>query len=68
MSGTNGPTVASEARVIFDRIKESLEASHANQFVAIEPSSGEWFRSREFTPEPGQTIDLGEVVIAKPPS
>ena len=29
--------------MIFDRIKQSLEASHANQFVAIEPSSGECF-------------------------
>jgi hypothetical protein len=26
------------------------------------------FRGREFTPEPGQTVDLGEVVVAKPPS
>ena len=26
------------------------------------------FRGRGFTPEPGQTIELGEVVIAKPPS
>jgi len=43
MASANGSTVARQARVIFDRIKESLEASHSNQFVAIEPSSGEFF-------------------------
>ena len=43
MASTCGSTVTREARVIFDRIKESLEASHANQFVAIEPNSGEFF-------------------------
>ena len=43
MAHTNGSTIASEARVIFNRIRESLEVSHANEFVAIEPSSGEFF-------------------------
>jgi hypothetical protein len=43
MASKNQSAVAREARVIFDRIKQSLEASHANQFVALEPSSGEFF-------------------------
>ena len=43
MASMNQSKVAREARVIFDRIKESLETAHANQFVAIEPSSREFF-------------------------
>jgi hypothetical protein len=31
------------ARALFERLKESLEASHANEFVAIEPLSGGLF-------------------------
>ena len=36
--------------------------------INLIPGAPYRFRGREFTPEPGQTIDLGEVVIAKPPS
>jgi hypothetical protein len=43
MASTNQSAVAAAARVIFDRIKGSLEASHANEFVAIEPISGDFF-------------------------
>ena len=43
MVSTTQSSVARDALAIFDRIKESLEASHANQFVAIEPLSGEYF-------------------------
>ncbi len=39
----NRSAAASEARVIFDRIKALLEASSPNQFVAVETSSGEFF-------------------------
>ncbi len=35
--------------------------------INLIPGAPYRFRSRYFTPEPGQTIDLGEVVIAKPP-
>lgn len=43
---TKESTVAREAWAVFDRIKASLEASHANQFVAIEPISGDFFLGR----------------------
>ncbi len=43
MVSSNQSGVARDARAIFDKIKESLEASHPNQFVAIEPISGEFF-------------------------
>ena len=33
-------SVARDANTIFEAIKESLEATHMNQFVAIEPISG----------------------------
>ncbi len=36
-------SVASAARPIFDAIRSKLEALHMNQFVAIEPISGEYF-------------------------
>jgi hypothetical protein len=42
MTRTSQSTVAREARAVFDRIKDVLEALHANQFVAIEPISGEF--------------------------
>jgi protocatechuate 3,4-dioxygenase beta subunit len=36
--------------------------------INLIPGARYRFRGHEFTPEPGQTIDLGDVVIAKPPS
>ncbi|MGE0607811.1 MAG: hypothetical protein AB7O62_12025 [Pirellulales bacterium] len=37
-------TVASQARQIYEsRLRESLERSHKDQFVAIEPVSGDYF-------------------------
>ena len=36
-------SVARDAKTIFEEIKESLEATHMNQFVAIEPISGQYF-------------------------
>ena len=36
--------VASEARKLYEeRLRESLESSHPNGFVAIEPISGDYF-------------------------
>lgn len=35
--------VAKAARLIFESIQSSLEAMYMNQFVAIEPTSGEYF-------------------------
>ena len=43
MLGLNPTPVARDARAIYDALEESLEASHTNQFVAIEPVSGEFF-------------------------
>ena len=43
MATATPPTVAEQARVIFDGIKASLEDQHANQFVAVEPVSGRHF-------------------------
>jgi hypothetical protein len=43
VASSNQSTLAREARAIFEKIKESLEASHPNEFVAIEPTSGEFF-------------------------
>ena len=34
--------------------------------VNLIPGARYRYRGREFTPEPGQTIDLGEIVVAKP--
>ena len=39
----NQSTVARNARTIFEEIKDSLEATHTNLFVAIEPISGQYF-------------------------
>lgn len=36
-------SVSSAARPIFESLKSQLEAEHLNRFVAIEPTSGDFF-------------------------
>ncbi len=43
MQDTETTSVAQAARVVFETIKPQLEADHMNQFVSIEPESGEYF-------------------------
>jgi len=43
---SGGSQLANDARAIFERIKESLEESHADEFVAIESLSGGFFLGR----------------------
>lgn len=44
MPGENSIDVAAQAKRIYEeRLRSELEASHANEFVAIEPVSGEYF-------------------------
>jgi hypothetical protein len=52
---------------IDDRRHRSGPDGRVTMFNLI-PGAPYLFRGREFTPEAGQTIDLGDVVIAKPPS
>ncbi|MBM4074245.1 MAG: hypothetical protein FJ267_01215 [Planctomycetes bacterium] len=40
---TDNSSVAEAARPIFEKLKSMLESSHLNKFVAIEPTSGEYF-------------------------
>jgi hypothetical protein len=43
----NSETVADQAKRIYEeRLRASLEESHINEFVAIEPISGEYFLGR----------------------
>lgn len=47
MPAQNSEQVARDAKRIFEeRLKNLLEASHLNEFVAIEPISGEYFLGR----------------------
>lgn len=47
MVSENSNSVAREARRIYEeRLRASLEESHMNEFVAIEPISGEYFLGR----------------------
>jgi hypothetical protein len=46
MSNLSQSTVAKEAGAIFAKIKDSLEATHPHEFVAIEPISGDYFLGR----------------------
>ncbi len=41
MTNSSQSNTAQAARAIFARIRETFEASHEDQFVAIEPISGE---------------------------
>lgn len=44
MVSPNPETTAREAKAIYEsRLREALEADHMNEFVAIEPISGEYF-------------------------
>ena len=44
MVSGNEDSLGSKARRIYDqRLRDSLEKSHMNEFVAIEPISGEYF-------------------------
>jgi hypothetical protein len=44
MSNQNKNNVARQAKRIYDeQLRDSLEHSHMNEFVAIEPISGEYF-------------------------
>lgn len=44
MAEQNANQVAREARRIYEeKLRSSLEQSHTNEFVAIEPISGEYF-------------------------
>jgi len=40
---TDISSVVNAARPIFEKLKTSLERTHMDQFVAIEPTSGEYF-------------------------
>jgi len=47
MTDQNTNDVASEAKRIYEeRLRSALEESHMNEFVAIEPISGEYFLGR----------------------
>ncbi len=47
MVSKNGPTVAEAARQIYEaQLRDELEATHRDDFVAIEPTSGDYFLGR----------------------
>ena len=47
MMSQNSENIAREARRIYEeQLRASLEESHMNEFVAIEPISGEYFLGR----------------------
>ena len=50
MASQNSEDVAREARRIYEeQLRALLEESHMNEFVAIEPVSGEYFLGRTLT-------------------
>lgn len=51
----NNKSVANAARPIYELLKSQLEAAHPNRFVAIEPSSGEYFISDTLSDAIGQS-------------
>ncbi len=47
MVSQNSESVAREARRIYEeQLRATLEGSHMNEFVAIEPTSGDYFLGR----------------------
>jgi hypothetical protein len=50
MANDSSETVAREARKIYEeRLRETLERSHRDEFVAIEPISGDYFLGQTLT-------------------
>jgi len=50
MANDSSETVAREARKIYEeRLRETLERSHRDEFVAIEPVSGDYFLGQTLT-------------------
>ncbi len=41
-------TVIDQAKVIYERFRDTLESEHRDQFVAIEPLSGDYFVADSF--------------------
>jgi hypothetical protein len=64
--GDYAPQVGLLPMTIESRRHRSGPDGRVTMFNLI-PGAPYRFRGRYFSPEPGQTIDLGEVVIAKPP-
>ena len=58
MISPNSESTAREAKTIYeDRLRESLEAEHMNEFVAIEPISGEHFHGQTLSEAIGASRD-----------
>jgi hypothetical protein len=51
----NQQSVAAAARPIFEALRSKLEAQHLNRFVAVEPSSGEYFIADTMSEAIGQS-------------
>jgi hypothetical protein len=60
------PSEARRHGLVHDRYR-SVCVEPLYVMINLIPGAPYRFRRREFTPEPGQKIDLGDIVIAKPP-